>query len=236
MTHIPKLSSLVLAAMFALGVVAAPGASAETARFTTQVGTPETANVHGAQINVDVLSLGGSNKMTCSTATLSGKALTAGSESMEVTLEPTYETCHTIVSILGAFVTRTMTITMNGCAYKFKATKKTEEVPYSADLTIECPAEKQIELHVYDTTAHNDVGTATLCTYDVSSQTIGNAIQLTNTEAEDIRAHSEAEVAVTNTIRNSICGEAASLTATYLGEDTLTATNEAGQSVGLTVS
>jgi uncharacterized metal-binding protein len=240
MTRELKALGMALAAALALGAVAASGASAEPAKFTAEVGAGETAKIHGDQIGTNVLTVGG-KEMTCATATLTGEALTKGPESTEVTLTPKYETCHTIVTILGFKVTRTATVTMNGCAYVFSATKETAGTPFSADLTIECPTtvephkQHQIEIHVYKNSAHEH-NKEVLCTYDIGHQTIKDAIELTNTPEHDIVAHINAAVATTNTIQNATCGNEANPTWILTGEDTLTATGEAGESVGATVS
>ena len=243
MTRNLKALGLALVAVFALSAVVASGASASPALFTAEVSAEETAKIHGGQIGTDKFVIGtGANpaELTCATASLVGKALTQGKQSTEVTLEPTYATCHAIVTVLTVKVTRTATVTMNGCAYKFNATKNTASTPFSADLTIECPevggVTKTIEIHVYGNAAEPHNGTV-ICTYDIGHQTISNQIQLTNDASgtpDDIVAHVNATVALTNTIPNATCTTATS--SVYTGTDTLTATTEAGVNTHATVS
>jgi hypothetical protein len=136
-------------------------------------------------------------------------------------------------------------VTVNGCEYTFNATKNTNSAaaptpgiltPFSADLTVVCPAGKQIEIHVYNTAAHNDVGVGVLCTYNIGPQQINNQIRLTNIVGapNDILAHIHANVAVT-TASGGICG-AANQTAVYKGTDTLQALNAVGVPVAGSVS
>jgi hypothetical protein len=233
MTRNLKALGLALVAAFALSAVMASGASAKTAQFTTQAGT---VHIDGAQVETDKFFIG-TKELTCTTANLKGTA--EGPEQSTVTLTPTYETCHAIVTILGFKVTRTATVTMNGCDYVFQATKETNETPYSADLTVTCHEGNEIEIHVYKNSAepHSE---EVLCTYDIHHQTITDAIQLTNTKdangVMDIHAHVNANVTLTNTIESATCGTGENLNAKYEGTDTLRATNGNEEYIDLTVS
>jgi hypothetical protein len=221
-----KVLGLALAAVFATSAVAASAASAAPAKFTAGVGAGETAEIKGGQIGADTFHIG-VRTYTCATATVQGEALTVGPESTEVTLTPTYGTCHTV--ILG--VTRTLTVTTNGCAYRFNATKNTGGHAFSTDLHIECPAGKKIEIHVYDT--HN---ANTLCTYDIEPQTILDAVELTNVGGNVVADITEAEVELHNTIPNVLCNSSTNPVLIYTGEDQVEAFGEAGNPVASSVS
>ena len=236
-----KVMGLALAAVFALSAVAASAASAEPALFTAEVGAGETAKVHGGQTEAfgDTFTVNG-NPLSCEVAEVSGKAGTAGPSSTTVSLKPEYENCHVIA--LG-FITLPATVTVNGCEYKFNATKNTPDTesnntPFGADLTIVCPENQQIEIHVYeDATKHaND---EPLCTYDIEPQTVNSHIQLTNhaNSPNDIIAHvTSLPIELDNTKQSSLCGETTHPNAIYNGEDTLTAEDEAGNPVNSSVS
>ena len=149
-----------------------------------------------------------------------------------------------VVTVFGFPVTRTVTVTTNGCAYKVNATKNTNSAggihtPFSADLSIECPkvgeVTKEIEVHVYSNGAEPHSGSVT-CTYDIPEQTVNNQIQLTNEPGnpDDIVAHVTATLDITNTMPGGVCTNA--ITSEYHGKETLTATNAEDESVNSTVS
>ena len=222
-----KALGLALAAVFALGAVIASSAAAEPAQFTVEgIGATETAKIKGGQTGTDTFSVGALPPLTCKTATLSGKAESDGAHFTSVTLEPVYSECHVVI---GGIFTFPATVTMNGCAYTFNATKNTVVgKPFTADLTIECPINKKIEIHVYETKAKHEKNEP-ICTFDIFHQEIKNAIQLTNTPAGKITADVEsAPVAVHNTILNKTCGEETFPISIYKGNDLLEATNEVG--------
>ena len=217
-----KTLGLALVAAFALSAVVASAASAETAHFTVQgIGAGETAGVKGTQVGspTNTFTKNGLT-MTCATATVTGKALSTGPEPSTITLEPTYSGCHVVI----AGLTKTVTVTMNGCAYIYRATKNTESVAFSADLTIECEVAgpKKIEIHTYST-AGTEVGTT--CTTDITPhQTITGTIQLTNEPAatpDDILAHINVTFPVHNTIQGALCGQNAIESTTWHGTFTL---------------
>lgn len=212
--------------MSALSVSTASAEEAISAYFLSSVGGGETAKIDGSQIETTTFTLG-SQSVTCSSATLNGQALTSGEESTEIKLEPKYENCHAV--ILG--VKKPATFTMNGCYYNLNATATiTEEgrgIEYPADLKIECPAEKQIEVHVYE----NEKEEKVLCTYDIKSQGSLSGISITNKESDVIADISTTGIAVTNTKPSFLCGVSESGTATYKGESTLRATNAGSEYV-----
>ena len=224
-----KALGLAFAAVFALSAVAASAASAEQAAFKAPaLGAGETAGIDGGQTKErgDSFTVNGL-KLTCAIATLTGKALTAGPSSTEVTLNPKYENCHVKVS----FLTFPATVTMNSCDYTFNATKNTAGTEFSADLEIGCDEpEDQIEIHIYGSKAKHEADEP-MCTYDIEPQTVLNKIQLTNGASDVTAKISELPVVLNNTIKSATCGEAEHPTSLYNGEDTLQATNEKGKIV-----
>jgi len=234
-----KVLGLALVASFALSAVVASAASAETAHFTVEgIGVGQTAGAAGGQVGTNTFTVNGL-ALQCTTATVTGKALSTGPEPSTVTLEPKYEGC----KVLVAGLTKLVTVTTNGCAYIFQATKKTPvgaPKPFSADLTIECPktGPEKIEIHVYSTASSE--GTTT-CTYDVTPhQTITGLIELTNEPAatpDDILAHINVSFPVHNTFPGvSVCGPNPIETATYHGTFTLQGLSAGGVPVHTTIS
>ena len=237
-----KALGLALVAVFALSAVAASAASANPALFTAEVGAGETAGIDGGQTSAfgNTFSIGG-KPWSCEEAALVGEALTAGPASTEATLTPQYRNCHVII----AGLTFPITITVNGCHYKFNATKETTDTegnptPFSADLTIECNnAGEQIEIHVYASKAKHEADEP-LCTYDIKPQgPINNHIQLTNNAGgpNDVVAHiTNLPVVLHNTKPSTICSNETEPVSLYNGEDTLRATDEQGSLVNASVS
>lgn len=216
-----KIIGLAAAGALALSGTAVSRASAETTGFNSEgVQAGESAYVQSGQIGTDTLTLG-SRVLSCTTAKAVGRALEAGPEPSEVTLEPTYEGCQVV--FLG--ITKPATVTTNGCAYRLSATKNTAETALSADLRLECPEEgpKQIELHTYNDEAH----TETLCTYDIEPQSVENQIQLTE-EGSDTIEHLNLGLVAVNTNLSFVCSNEEEPTMVYEGEDTLQLTSHSG--------
>jgi len=253
-----KSLGLALAAVFALSALAASTASANPAMFTQNVGFGSLAQILVSQIGSDTFNVPGSVlSVKCATAAAKGTPISTietestvydffnrfGPEATYITLTPEFNTCHAVPFGL----TKTATITTNQCYYLLNATKDTSEfhspftvTPWSMDLTIRCPAGKQIEIHVYETSSHEHKLAKTLCTYDIPPQQILNQIQLTNEPAvegiDDVVAHVNATVTTTNTIQSNVCGMGEQVQATYKGTDTIRATNEAFMFVNTTIS
>ncbi len=210
MTLKAKLLGATISGLLALGAVGAPAASAEPALFTAEVGGGETAGVHGGQTLAfgNTFTIGGT-PFSCEVANVSGSASTAGPSSTIARLAPQYSNCHMIV---GGFLTLPITVTVNGCEYTFNATKNTTDTegnltPFSADLTIDCPTGKQIEIHVYTSKAKHEADES-LCTFDIGPQTVNNHIQLTNEAGapNDILAHvTNLPIVLNNTKPSSTC-------------------------------
>ena len=230
-----KVLGLALVAVLAMSAVAASGASAETAEFTAEVGAGETAGIEGGQTAAfgDTFSIGG-KPLSCEEGSLNGEALTAGPASKEVTLAPTYSNCHVII----AGLTFRATVTVNGCNYRFSATKSGTPPSYAADLHIECPTGKQIEIHIYASKAKHEADEP-LCTYDIKPQTVTSGFALENhaNTPNDVVAHvTNAPIVLKNTKLSATCGNEEEPVSLYNGTDTLQSTNEAGTKVNGSVS
>jgi hypothetical protein len=242
-----KALAVALMAAFAMSLVIASAAPAKdlgthSGLFTANVTAGETAVGVGEQIGTAQMAITGLPPVTCSTVKGTGKALTKGPSTTEVTIETTYEGCHIVL----AGLTKAVTVTMNGCAYVSDAkTTTTENTPSgisfdrTATVTVECPQNKQIELHVYAkaTQPHSEI----LCTYDIGAQGPLSGITLTNkintpTAVNDIEIEGAVSTVLTNTIKSAICGQSANPTGITSGKGTLRATNEIGQFVDASVS
>ncbi len=251
-----KALGLALMAVFAIGAVASSAASAEVTKsglFTASVGAAEQAKIDAEQVGVNTFTINGLS-LTCGTVTLTGNPVTTkaspeqdivegnkkGPESTDVTLAPTFgpNNCHVVI----AGLTKTITVTTNGCAFVLdaKTTETKGVVSNTALSTLECPTGKKIEVHIYSTTATE---TTTTCTYDIepAANTTVSGITLDNKvntpgSANDILATIKEGSTWQNTVPSAVCGQNATETGVYAGEITIRATNEAGSFVDASVS
>lgn len=227
--------ALCIAVMAIAGLCAMGGSSAAAdgnspAVFTASVGATETARGDGEQITPAIFTINGLS-VTCSTVTGTGEALELGPEFSKIRAVPTFSGCHIVV--FG--ITKLVTVTTNGCSYVSEA-QTTESGAFTANVTVECPKLKSIEVHVYNSATSE---TQTLCTYDVIPQ--GPLVPegtLTNHEGapNDIVVNASVQTTVRNTIRSSICGQNETETSVTKGEGTIRGTNESGQFVNVAVS
>ena len=255
-----KALGLALVAVFAMSAVVSSVASAEVTSpglFTANVGANVQATIDGEQEGINLFTVNGL-ALTCGTVTLTGHPVktkaevppthesvlegnTKGPSSTDVTLLPKFgpNNCHVVV----AGLTKTVTVTENGCGFVFDAKKTVTAgvTSYAAVATVECPVGKKIEVHVYSTAAGE--GTTT-CTYDIeaiAANTTMPGITLTNkvnqpTSVNDVTADISVKTTVNNTIKSAVCGQNATEIATYEGNATLRATNEASVFVDASVS
>ncbi len=257
MTHKLKILGLALVAVFAMSSVSASMASAEVTKpglFTAAVGAGELAKFDNEQIGVSTITVNGI-AITCGTAVGTGNPVktkaspeedvvegnTKGPESTDITITPLFgpNNCHAVI----AGLTKTVTFTENGCAAVFdaKTTETKGVVSNTALTTIECPAGKKMEIHMYSTTSGE---TTTTCTYDIeaiAANTTQPGITLENkvntpTTANDIVSRFKVNVSINNTIKSAVCGQNATENGIAEGEATLRATNETGQFVDTSVS
>ena len=220
MTRISKALGVLLLTMLVSTATAAiaRGEVSSPAEFTTDPGPFFDAE----QVGTNTLTVVGLPAFTCGSLTAAGQGVTEGPNPEKITLSPTYGTCHVV--LLG--LTKPITITTNGCAFVLTAT--TTEIKgvktFTAHTDIECPTEKQIEIHVYNNAGHTEL----LCTYDIKAQTNLTEITLTNNEAaipNDLDADFNVSgIAVQNTKTGGVCGTQANTTATYKGTQTIRAT------------
>jgi hypothetical protein len=151
MTHKLKALGFALAAVFAIGAVAASAASAQNGIFTSD-GPATLIGTQTGAVNENALTAFG-KKVTCPNATYTGhrvnvtphEAIPNGAT--EITVTPHYGVC-----ALEAFPE---TIDMNGCDYDFKLTETTAAVPdsYFIDLKVTCPVGKHIVKTVFTSAA-----------------------------------------------------------------------------------
>jgi hypothetical protein len=230
-----------LAAWAALSIANAGAVKEETtsAYYTaTGIEAEETAAIDGEQIGAPTtFAIGGLAPLTCSSVKYSGEVGNAGSASEEpATISPEYGGCH----IFTALGTRTATVTMNGCTYQIEptATRTESEQEHFLGLTdIVCPEGKAIEIHVYNTGASTDEGASTLCTFDIPAQSNLPGVTFTNkintpASVNDLVADfGIVPIKVTRTTGSEpICGPPEPI-ASYNGQATLRATNEASEFV-----
>jgi len=213
MRNLKTLGPALLAA-FALSAVVASAASAETAHFTVEgIGAGETAGFQGEQIGTNTLTINGLT-FTCKKATATGEALSKGPEPSTIVMQSVSEECHVVI----AGLTKTATVTTNGCTGIGRATKNTGGVAFSLDGTLECPEKKQVEVHIYSTASGE---ATTICTYDgTAHQATTGVTELTNEAAASpdyILGHTNISFPVDNTIKSAVCGQNAVETVTAQG-------------------
>lgn len=231
---------LVTMTLSALAVALAPPLAAavehkiQAAQFIPKVGKGETAKIDSQQIGTNTFTVNALS-ITCATNTGSGKTLTAGGASTEVSITPLYETCHVVI----AGLTKTVTITVNKCAYILNATTTTAEsgaLSNPADTSVSCENKGEaLQIHIYSTA---NTETTTTCTYDLEPQGPLTGTTLTNQtntpgSANDIKADFTINLSVNNTIKNAVCGQNATETMKAAGETTLRATNAKSEYVDL---
>ncbi len=264
-----KALGLALVAMFAMSAVASSMASAEVTKpglFTAKVGVNEVAKIDAEQVQapgkpLNTFTVNGL-ALTCGTVKLTGnpvntkaspeedvvKEKVKGPESTDVTLTPEFgpANCHVVI----AGLTKTVTVTENGCAFVFdaKTTETKGVISNTALTTIECPSGKKIEVHVYSTAGTE---TTTTCTYDIEAIaanqtlpgiTLDNKVNTVKeppepSESNDILATVNVTgITVKNTIKSAVCGQNDPEKATYEGEVTIQATTEANVLTDASVS
>jgi hypothetical protein len=235
-----KAFSLALASVLSVGAVAASTATAkhetQPGLFTANVAAKETSLVDAQQVGPATLSLSGGLVLTCQIFLERGKALTQGPSFAQVTLATEYQECHQVV----AGITKTVTITMNGCTYISDAKTTVTEPGFdrAAVVTVECPEGKQIELHLYNSASSE---TTTLCTYDLKPQGPLSGITFTNKvntpgSVNDVGVESSVSTTITNTTKSALCGQSEVETLVFKSEGTLRATNEKTEFVDASIS
>jgi hypothetical protein len=127
-------------ALFAVLVVGAVTASGASAKFTSgSDDTTLTATAIGNQVFETVGTANEESKVECEKVSVDGA--TIGTETNEITVEPTYENCSISLKGLGTFIAQVDT---NKCHYLF--TTKTEEAIH---ITCETEGATQIEVTAF---------------------------------------------------------------------------------------
>jgi hypothetical protein len=162
MTRILKTLGLAVAAVAALVAVMAPVAQAETGVLTTG-GYPSI--VTGQKINPGpTFDIGGVRTVSCATSDLDS---TLFGPIDPVTFKPRYEGCSSEPGFTP------VTVTMNGCDYTigFSRPGSTQQPVMTGTMHawVNCPANQQIEIHVYANAAQHAANIST-CTYDIRPQ------------------------------------------------------------------
>jgi hypothetical protein len=169
----------------------------------------------------------GNRQFTCGVATFAGEV--PGNTS-DVKMVPTYESCDT-KPVLG--VSLSATFTTNECYYTFTGEKTVEAGKYGVSMHLECPAEKELVIHVKS-------GSTDVCTVTIKPQTI-TGLTATNSVGtpDDIQLDANG-AKVQTTIHGTLCGADGKETnkefeGVYEGTTTIRAYHGEGQ-VDLTVS
>lgn len=243
MTRYLMVLGLVVAAATAMTALSTSTAGADTeetlqGHFISEIPEEETVKIDGEQIGAHTFTVGSFPAATCASVQFNSKGTTSGPAPTQVSISPVYETCHVV--IIG--ITRTVTVTMNGCTYQVEATGKiTEsgEQDLVGDFGIACPEGKKIEVHVYNTSSSKDSEASTLCTFDIEPQSglSGVTFEDKYNEVTDdfiIRLNIEGIKVSRTTGSEGLCG-AASQTAVYKGEATMRGTNGASEYVATEV-
>ena len=161
MTSMLKVLGLALVAVFAMSAIAASAAQA-TPTLTSEVSPVTLTGTGGGYGSGEQFKAFG-DPVECESSTFH-TALTA-TPATEIVAEATYgPECRTAAQKLP------VTVTPNGCTYRFYNLKFVAAGHYDATVEIKCPAEKVIEVHIYAThTTHTEK--KSLCTLTVPPQT-----------------------------------------------------------------
>ncbi|MBS1878920.1 MAG: hypothetical protein JST31_05370 [Actinobacteria bacterium] len=204
-----KAFGLTLVAMLALGVVVASAAQANEFKAAEYPAT-----IKGEQKSTHNFVIGGNRTLTCAGAEFNG---TLAGASKELTITPTYSSCHVII----AGSTLDATVTMEGCDYLF-----TE--PAGGKVHFKCPAGKTVVIHVYNGAGVEHTAGNELCRYTIAEQsnlgtvTYANQATTPKTVVQTANVTGVAVKRAFGTLGN--CG-AESQTAVYTGETTVKAFN-----------
>lgn len=152
-----KALGLALVAIFAMSAMAASAASAEEGELTADT-SPVVLDGNDIEGTVNAFT-GLGQTISCASASYTG---TVSVPTNEITATPTYENC-----IAGE---RAVTVTMNGCDYKFTdatgggSTGGGHTWTVKSDLI--CTGTNKVEIHVYNGPGH----TNTWCTLTIAAQ------------------------------------------------------------------
>jgi hypothetical protein len=183
MTHKLKTLGLALAAVFAIGALAASAASAQNGIFTSD-GPVTLIGTQTGGVNENAWTFFGKVD-TCANATYTGHKVNVTPHepipngATEITITPHYGTC---VINTGAFPTTT---DMNGCDYDLKLTETTPTVTdsYFVDFKVTCPVGKHIVTTLF-TNAAGHTANSPFCHITITENLAGytglKAVDTTN--------------------------------------------------------
>lgn len=201
-----KLAAMAVVAMLAVG---ASFSSAAQANQFTAAAYP--ANVTGSPRTTQQLVIGGNRGLTCLKSSFSGSMSAA---TKELTLVPIYEECeiHVLGNTFGA------TVAMEGCDFLL-----TE--PAGGKVDLQCPAGKSVVIRIYNNLEGDHEPETEVCRYTISAQTNLGSVTYTNSGSTTFAFANLTGIAVSRTFGTLAACGAASQTATYTGEITLSATS-----------
>ena len=192
-----------------------------------EVGTGD-GNIDGTQTEAIVFTVAGGRTVSCETATLTGSFATT---SPTVSVTPAFKNCHSTL----AGVRYASTVTTNGCTFLVHLGATAAEKTYTSTADIVCPAESDIELHVYPEGASH-ITSKQICGYTVKGQVnLGflKFLGLTGTNiAVILEIFNITYTRTHGTIPN--CG-AAEGKATLKGKGLVTGTTTAGAAANVTI-
>jgi len=223
-----KALGLALLAVFAMSAVLASAAQAQLAKVT--VGSSPawlTGEVisHPTIGNFATFTLAGGQVLSCEAANFDA---TVRNGDTEITFVQTFSACKAVIGTESHLVT----VTMNHCDFLLHdmTTQSPNSTTFTALIDLVCPAEKQVEIHVYKAAANE---TEELCTYKVASfqNKGGNVIHNeAGTPHNDLKlTHTVTEIKTTRT-GSLLCG-AASQNATFTCSTTIRAFEDLGGSI-----
>jgi hypothetical protein len=209
MTRKLKALGLALVAVFAMGAVAASGASATSFHFNSNAPVEHTI-LSGSQIsgfNHKFKTTAG--EVTCENAEFSGTSTSNAAK--DLTIQAAYYGCHIFV-----FSKVAAEVKMNGCEYTFTSHQtvggKTE--PFTVHVV--CPEGKVVEV------------VAAGCTVKVGPQTL-TGFEVTNVENHVKVAANSKNVSYSHT--GFTCGTGSGTTGTYVGDTTVKGSTTLGAPV-----
>jgi hypothetical protein len=213
MAHILKTLSLAIIAVLAMSAAAASAASANPLFHFEQEDTTLTGSQGQIVANILTTDLG---ELKCKTVKFSGT--TGAVTTTTMTLKPKYEECQ----LAG----ENASVTENGCGYLFHLAAATEN--YEASMDIECPAGKQLVVHVPNctTTVPPQAGLKSVTFTNEGEATTRSIIADLNIGEIHYVEHGEGCASETETTENG----------TYTGQITVTGEDSEQTHIGIWVA
>ena len=232
-----KALGLALMAAFALSAVGATAAQATPDDLI--VDAPGAVTVTGEQLEIlpnhkdHTFTLSSGRGFTCGIVTADG---TVADGDNFITVTPTYGSCF-------SNEIQPITITGNGCSHKLHGGNLETPGTHAfkeGTVDLECPAGKQVEVHVYSNHHSHTTGTSVLCTYNIApfQNKLANTYENTTTpDPDDIDVTTTAEGIVITRVTGSalVCGSL-NQTAVHTGATTLTAYSDTAHNNQVSIS